>query len=76
LQKVVGGQTASQTIKNVVEVLVGEVITLEKLGVSKDEYRVIAEDAMRYLKALVLNNPRPPKDVNEVIELLQKASTG
>lgn len=76
LRKVVGGQTASQTIKNVVEVLVGEVITLEKLGVSKDEYRVIAEDAMRYLKALVLNNPRPPKDVNEVIELLQKASTG
>jgi len=76
LQKVVGGQTASQTIKNVVEVLVGEVITLEKLGVSKDEYRVIAEDAMRYLKALVLNNPRPPKDVNEVIKLLQKASTG
>ena len=76
LQKVVGGQTASQTIKNVVEVLIGETITLEKLGVSKDEYRVIAEDAMRYLKALVLNNPRLPKDINEVIELLQKASAG
>ncbi|HIP85939.1 MAG TPA: iron-containing alcohol dehydrogenase [Pyrodictium sp.] len=76
LQKVVGGQTASQTIKNVIETLIGEIVTLEKLGVSENEYKIIAEDAMRYLKALVLNNPRQPKDVNEIVELLQKASSG
>ena len=75
LQKVVGGQSPSQTVKNAIRILIGETITLEKLGVGEDEYKLIAEDAIRYLKALVLNNPRLPKDINEIVDLLRKASS-
>ncbi len=68
-------KSKEEAVKAIEEFLekLGLRVTLSELGVGEDLLKPIAEHALEHMKPVAMNDPAPPRSIEEAVEILRRA---